>query len=276
MVAIIPAVAIIASQGEASAYYLLIFSQVILSLQLPFAVVPLIQFTSDKHLMGEFANSMKIKIIAGISAVAIVVLNARLVIDTISGWLRGAGEGSLVLWLTVVPLILAFLLLLIYISLPKSWRRIKPAMLREKEELDITPKKYSRIGVALDLGELDVKVLSHAQVLAKQQGAQLVLMHIVEGVGGQIFGKQAYDNEARDDIDHLNNHAEQIKATGLEVEAILGYGRVPKEIIRISKEYKIDLLVMGGHGHRGIKDIIFGTSVAKVRHGLKIPVLVVQ
>jgi manganese transport protein len=57
---------------------------------------------------------------------------------------------------------------------------------------------------------------------------------------------------------------------------VLGYGRVPKEIIRISKEQKIDLLVMGGHGHRGIKDIIFGTSVSKVRHGLKIPVLVIQ
>jgi manganese transport protein len=276
MLAIVPAVTIIASRGEGSAFDLLIFSQVVLSLQLPFAVVPLIGFTSDKSLMGEFANSLKIKIIAGISAVVIVVLNARLVFDTLSGWLRSAGGGSLILWLTVVLMVLAMFLLLVYISLPKSWRKMRPAMLREKEELDITPRKYSKIGVALDLGELDAKVLSHAQVLAKQQGATLVLMHIVEGVGGQIFGKQAYDDEARDDIEHLQNHSEQLKATGLEVEAILGYGRVPKEIIRISRDYKIDLLVMGGHGHRGIKDIIFGSSVSKVRHGLNIPVLVIQ
>jgi manganese transport protein len=226
--------------------------------------------------MGEFANSMKVKVIAGVSAVVIVALNARLVIDTLSGWLTKAGGESFVLWLTVVPLILAIFLLLVYITIPKSWRKRRPAMLREKEELDIAPKKYSTIGVALDLGELDVKVLSHTQVLAQQQGARLVLMHVVEGVGGQLFGKQAYDDEARDDQEHLEKHVEQLKNTGLEVEAVLGFGRVPKEIIRISKEYKIDLLVMGGHGHRGIKDIIFGTSISKVRHGLKIPVLVIQ
>ncbi|HTP12149.1 MAG TPA: universal stress protein [Bacteroidota bacterium] len=47
-------------------------------------------------------------------------------------------------------------------------------------------------------------------------------------------------------------------------------------MIKLSREGNIDLLVMGGHGHRGLKDLVFGTSVSKVRHGLKIPVLVVQ
>jgi manganese transport protein len=101
-------------------------------------------------------------------------------------------------------------------------------------------------------------------------------MHVVEGVGGQLFGMDAYDDEARDDKDHLEQHAEQLRTLGFEVEAILGFGRVPNEIVRIVKDKKVDLLVMGGHGHRGIKDFVFGTSVSKVRHGLKIPVLVVQ
>jgi len=56
----------------------------------------------------------------------------------------------------------------------------------------------------------------------------------------------------------------------------LGFGRVPKEIVRIAKEKNVDLLVMGGHGHRGIKDLLFGTSISQVRHELKIPVLVIQ
>ena len=145
----------------------------------------------------------------------------------------------------------------------------------EIEQL-IMPPRFANIGVALDLGTLDPKVLSHAQSLAQQNGARLTLLHIVEGVGGQLFGKDAYDDEARDDREHLEKHAEQLRNMGLEVEALLGFGRVTKEIIRISKEQKIDLLIMGGHGHSGIKDFIFGTSVSKVRHGLKIPVLVVQ
>jgi manganese transport protein len=70
--------------------------------------------------------------------------------------------------------------------------------------------------------------------------------------------------------------AEQIRITGVEVETTLGYGKVPEQIVKISKESGIDLLVMGGHGHSGLKDIFFGTSVSRVRHGLAIPVLVVQ
>ena len=146
----------------------------------------------------------------------------------------------------------------------------------EIEQLEFVPHPYTRIGVALDLGSLDTKVLSHAQSLAQQSGAQLVLFHVVEGVGGQLFGTQAYDDEARDDQGHLEKHAKQLRDSGLEVQAVLGFGRVPKEIVRISKEKNIDLLIMGGHGHRGIKDLIFGTSISKVRHELKIPVLVVQ
>jgi manganese transport protein len=276
MLAIVPAVTVIALQGEESSYGLLILSQVLLSMQLPFAVIPLIKFTSDKSMMGEFVNSAKVKILAVVSAVIIVALNARLVIDSISVWLAEAGSGSVVIWLTIVPVIVAIFLLLIYISIPKSWRKKEPALAMEEEKLDVVPKRYSTIGVALDLGPLDIKVLSHTQTLAKQQNSKLVLIHVVEGVGGQIFGRQAFDDEARDDREHLDRHAEQLRNTGFEVEAVLGYGRVSGEIVRISKEQRIDLLIMGGHGHSGIKDFIFGTSVSKVRHGLKIPVLVIQ
>jgi manganese transport protein len=275
-IAIVPAVLVITFKGEGSAFELLILSQVVLSLQLPFAVIPLIQFTNDKSLMGGFRNSLKVKILAGISAVIIVVLNARLVIDTISKWITEAGEGAIIIWMTVVPLIAAIFILLLYITIPKSWRKKQLTIPAMKEELETEPKIYSAIGVALDLGNLDVKVLSHAKLLAQQNNARLVLMHIVEGVGAQIFGTDAADDEARDDKQHLERHAEQLRAAGLEVVAVLGFGRISKEIIRIANEQKVDLLVMGGHGHHGIKDIIFGTSISNVRHGLKIPVLVVR
>jgi manganese transport protein len=276
LLAIVPAVIVIALKGEGASYELLILSQVILSLQLPFAVIPLIQFTNDKSRMGSFANKVWVKVFAWSTAAIIVGLNAWLVYQTLEGWIESAGENALWLWITVVPVVAAIYFLLIYISLPKTWRRREPAMPSEIEQLEFVPHPYARIGVALDLGSLDSKVLSHAQSLAQQNSAHLVLMHVVEGVGGQLFGKHAYDDETRDDMQHLEKHAEELRITGIDVQAVLGFGRVPKEIIRIAQEQKIDLLIMGGHGHRGMKDLIFGTSISKVRHALKIPVLVIQ
>jgi manganese transport protein len=216
-----------------------------------------------------------VKICAWSTTAIIVGLNAWLVYQTLEGWIESAGENALWLWITVVPVVAAIYFLLIYILLPKTWRRRKPAMPSEIEHLEFVSHPFKNIGVALDLSEMDSKVLSQAKTLAQQNGAHLVLMHVVEGVGGQLFGRNAYDDEARDDQKHLENHAEQLRTTGLEVQAVLGYGRVPKEIVRLANEQKIDLLVMGGHGHRGIKDIIFGTSISRVRHELKIPLLVV-
>jgi len=276
MIAIVPAVLVISIRGEGSAYELLILSQVILSLQLPFAIIPLIQFTSDKSLMGNFTNSLKVKVLGGISVAIIVALNARLALGAISGWIAEAGEGAYILWLTVVPAVAAIFILLLYIALPKSWRRKRPAVLAEKEELEAIPKTYSTIGVTLDLSKLDVQVLSNARAIAQQNNARVVLMHVVEGVGGQIFGTEAYDDEARSDLEHLEQHADQLRQIGLEAKAVLGFGKIAKEVIRLCNENKVDFLVMGGHGHRGIKDVIFGTTISKVRHELKIPVLVVQ
>ena len=77
-IAIVPAVLVIGIAGEGKVTPLLILSQVILSFQLPFAVIPLIQFTSDRRKMGEFANSRLTSFIAWIVAAIILVLNAEL------------------------------------------------------------------------------------------------------------------------------------------------------------------------------------------------------
>ena len=85
LIAIIPAVVVIGLQGEQGSYGLLILSQVILSLQLPFAVIPLIQFTSEKTRMGEFANKLWVQLLAWIAAMIIVGLNAKLVVEAANG-----------------------------------------------------------------------------------------------------------------------------------------------------------------------------------------------
>ena len=275
-IAIIPAVVVIAINGEQGSYGLLILSQVILSLQLPFAVIPLIQITSDRTRMGDFANKLWVKYLAWTTAIIIVGLNAKLVVSTVSGWMEEAGPSAIWLWVTVVPVIAACTLLLVYIMLPKSWRRKIVPVTQAPIPGPIKPEHYARIGVALDYGEKDEKVLSHAQTMAKQHGASIYLFHIVEGVSGQVFGKEAFDNEAREDRERLEEITQRLSESGVITYPSLGFGRVTEELVKLAKESNVDILVMGGHGHRGLKDLIFGATISDVRHRLTIPVLVVQ
>jgi manganese transport protein len=275
-IAIVPAILVIALKGDSGSYGLLILSQVVLSLQLPFATVPLIKFTSDPEKMGEFANKMWVKILAWITAGIIVVLNAKLILDTVNGWVATAGPWAVWIWVTVVPVLVFLTLLLVYIAVPRSWLRKKKIVQAPVPKVEITHQRYERIGVAVDYSAIDVKVLSHAGGLARQNGATLCLFHIVEGVGGQLFGKEAYDVEAREDLEIIENLANQLRATGISVQAALGYGRVTEQIVRLAIDHNVDLLVMGSHGHQGWQDFVFGTSISRVRHKLSVPVLVVR
>jgi len=95
LIAIVPAVIVTAVYGESKTTDLLVLSQVILSLQLPFAVIPLVLFTGDRRKMGEFTNPAWVKILAWITAAIIVVLNVKLLADTIgiTAWLTGEKQG---------------------------------------------------------------------------------------------------------------------------------------------------------------------------------------
>jgi len=276
LVAIVPAVVVIAWKGDEGSYDLLILSQVILSLQLPFAVIPLIKLTSSKWVMGIFVNRPWVQALAWIAAAIVVILNTLLLFNTISWWISNAGPGALWPWVTVVPGAIGAAVLLTYIALPDRWRRRKKAQAPAAEALSFSIPQYRRIGVALDYGPVDERVLSHAIALARHHNAPIQLFHVVEGVSGQLYGHEAYDVEAREDNEALERIAKQVRAEGVQVDAMLGYGNVPRELVRLSHEQQVDVLVMGGHRHRGAKDVLFGTSISEVRHRLGIPVLVVQ
>jgi manganese transport protein len=85
LIAIVPAVIVTALSGESGTAKLLIFSQVILSLQLSFAVFPLVMFTNDRLKMGEFVNARWLKILSWVVAIFIALLNAWLLVQTFSG-----------------------------------------------------------------------------------------------------------------------------------------------------------------------------------------------
>lgn len=87
-IAIVPAVVVSVVAGESGTAKLLVLSQVVLSLQLSFAVIPLVQFTGDRAKMGEFTNPGWLKVIAWSVAIVIASLNGWLLWQTFTGWLK--------------------------------------------------------------------------------------------------------------------------------------------------------------------------------------------
>lgn len=103
-----------------------------------------------------------------------------------------------------------------------------------------------------------------------------MLLHIVESPSARAFGANSDDFETRNDRQHLQSYVEQLQNKGFIVEGILGYKHRTKEIVRIVQEANADMLVMGAHLHSGIMDYLYGETVDKVRHKLRIPVLIVS
>ena len=90
------------------------------------------------------------------------------------------------------------------------------------------------------------------------------------------MGDVTDDLESRKDEEQLAYYVSELKQRGFFVKGRLGYHNRKEEIVKIVKEENIDLLVMGAHGHAGMKDWIYGTTINYVRHELKVPVLVVN
>ncbi len=280
IIAIVPALITILYFGEGITGRLLILSQVILSLQLGFAVIPLIHFVSDKEKMGSFVISNKIKILSWLTATIIVLLNVRLVYAEISGWLTDAGENAFWLWITVVPATLAVGILLLYITfkpLIHKAKSIRSIFLHENvkkiERLSVTPHK--KIAVTIDFSDIDVDTIANA-ISQGEKEAEYTLIHVVETAGALLIGPEIDDYESRSDKNNLTLYADQLIEKGYRVKAELGYGNPRKIIPMIVNRIKADLLVMGAHGHTGIKDLLFGTTVNSVRHSIDIPVLIIK
>ncbi len=281
IIAIIPAYIVIILYGEGKTGELLVFSQVVLSLQLGFAIIPLIHFTSDKEKMGVFAIRPWMKIAAWTIALIIVSLNAKLVLQELSSWLEGAGDKAWIVWLTVIPICSAAGGLLLYIS-------FKPLMDRRRSEksarsphgsatelISLNKTPYQQIAVTIDFSSIDSMTIRSA-VAQGGKSAQYLLVHIVETAGAMWYGSEIADHESSEDATALTNYAAQLKEQGYRVEIKIGFGNPKRIIPDIVNEFDADLLVMGAHGHKWVKDLIFGTTVDTVRHRVNIPVLIVR
>jgi manganese transport protein len=282
-IAIIPAAIVIYISGDKGTYQLLILSQVILSMQLPFAVIPLIHFTSDRRRMGAFANKLWVQWLSWAAAVLILGLNIWLLVDGL-GQLLGSSANRPIVWFPLALAGVGIAGLLIWISFEPMiahWVRHgfgrAPLSIPEPGAEPPAALEYRRILVPLDHTELDRKALSHASAMAKMHGAKLYLLHVEEGVTSRIYGPLSSTAEVEAGEQYLERIAESLRADGIEVEtAIVHSPRPGSQIVHYASEIQPDLIIMGAHGHRRLKDLMFGNTINPVRHELRVPLLIVR
>jgi len=278
-IALLPAVVVIWIMGDEGTYKLLILSQVILSLQLPFAIVPLVHFTSDKLKMGSFASKAWVKVLAWITSVVVIGLNGKLVYDEIMGWIVG-GAPLLVSILTIgiaaaMSFFLLYIILLPLIRGEKSWKEERPTGASAIIE-GIETHRSKHIAAALGRDDSDIAIVGSALSLAKAAGALLTLIHVADSAPAQFYSSEVYDEHTRDDERYLLEIAAEVRNAGVAVEIALPQGDPSKELISFAETHAVDMLVMGSHGHRLIGDLLWGQTVDPVRHRLGIQVLVVR
>jgi manganese transport protein len=226
--------------------------------------------------MGKFAIKPIVKLLAWTIAMILIYLNFRMLIsqsipvfENQSFWPK--------FWIIVGGIFFAALLL--YITIEPFWskRKVKKSILMhpEIEELVINVPRYNKIAIALDFTQNDEKLISYS-IGQGNKDTELFLVHVVESASANLWGNQSFDYETRKDQDKLDDYVEQLTNKGFTVSGKLGFMNRAKEIVRLTEESNADILVMGSHGHRGLKDLLFGQTANTVRHKIKIPVFMVR
>lgn len=278
LIAIIPAFITILIMGDEATGRLLIFSQVVLSLQLGFAIIPLIHFVSDKSKMGQFVIPSWQKVLSWLAAIIIIGLNIQLVYNEITDLLM-TSEYPVLISFTLVPLCVFCFLMLIYILLV-------PVITKDRTHSSTgfhgtfipllleSPKAFSRIAVTVDFSTSDNKAVNKAIQLGDGDFV-LVLIHILESTNAVVFGEDAYDHEREEDYQNLLKYQESLKERGIRSEVQLGFGHPKFSIPQLIEKNNCDAVVMGTHGHRTVKDILLGSTIENVRHSIKVPLVLV-
>ncbi len=281
MLAVVPAFFVIWYFGEDSTADLLIFSQVILSLQLAYAIIPLIHFVSNKERMGSFAIKPLVQVFAWLIAIVIVILNLKMIIEGEAGqWFLQLPASMWWLKIIIGMVFAGLLFLLVYITLkPVLNNKLKPSNKVPHGNAgqigEIQQTVYRKIAVTVDFSKMDNKTIEHA---LSQGGveAEYILIHVVETPNAMLVEKEVGDLESKADKSALKQYVEELKAKNYKVRSVLGNGRRAKAIADIVNREQADLVVMGAHGHSWLKDLVFGQTINSVRHLIKVPLLAVK
>jgi NRAMP (natural resistance-associated macrophage protein) metal ion transporters len=280
MLAIVPAVLVILIMGDSMVDSMLIFSQVLLSMQLAFAVIPLLHFVSDKKRMGNFTIKPATQIAGWVIAGIIVVLNLKLVYEEANGWIA-ATDSTIAHMLIYAGELGLVALLVITIIHPFVLKRREGASINIHKDISMeglhstVSVPFRRIALALDYSDKDIKVIQYAFQLGGPD-TEYVLMHVVESAQARMVQEQAQDYETIKDKELLHRYVGIFTDKGFKAEGVLGFKHRVKEIARIIEDHDCDLLIVGSHGHKSIGDLVFGETINSVRHMVDVPVFIAK
>jgi manganese transport protein len=159
--------------------------------------------------------------------------------------------------------------------LPAGLGPERPPVLVESEPLHWHSGNYRRIAVAVELSEADENILQFLRRATLAPGSDLVFVHVAESAASRWLGEQSLDSESREDTAALERLALEFAEKGARSIVRLGHGDPVREIARIAREERADLLITGSHGHTGLSDMVFGATVSGVRHLVTCPILTV-
>jgi nucleotide-binding universal stress UspA family protein len=137
---------------------------------------------------------------------------------------------------------------------------------------------YQRILVAVENSEADRTILAHVATLAKLTGAELLLVHVADGWAARHFDdlKLRESEEMKTDREYLEQLQQDLSSQGFSVSTRLARGDPATELIRAASDQNVDLIAMSTHGHRFLSDVLRGATADRVRHLVRIPVLLLR
>jgi nucleotide-binding universal stress UspA family protein len=137
---------------------------------------------------------------------------------------------------------------------------------------------YKRILVAIENSAADRTILEHVSRLAQLTGGELLLVHVADGFAARHFDdlKLRESEEMKEDRAYLEGLRQDLVARGLTVNVELATGDPATQLIRLTRDRAVDLIAMSTHGHRFLSDVLFGATADKVRHLVRVPVLLLR
>jgi len=135
---------------------------------------------------------------------------------------------------------------------------------------------YDTILVTLDGTPSDRAIIEHIKQLAKLAHSRLVLLHVADGWAARTYGPDAVSPEIAEDTSYLQKVRAEFQSAGISAEAELAYGEPSDQIIKWVEQKSCDLVAMSTHGHRFLADLFLGSTATRVRHSIRIPILLLR
>jgi manganese transport protein len=232
--------------------------------------------------MGEFASKIWVMILAWTAASLITLLNLKYIYDLIIESIPLSNTQGMLVKYLLIPVTAFLLPLLLWMLFEPIFSKARISTIVQKATAGFAhgtikhTTGYKKVGLALEgKREKDEQIYNGSIALIRSMNAEVYLINIVQSVTGRFMGELVADKDAFEMNEYLNTFAEKYKAEGIPSQIIIGGGEPKEEIIRIAKKENLELLIAGSHGHKFISDIIYGSTIEGVRHGVQLPVLAI-